>query len=129
MKLTPRSTSCCLELSNTATSSSEATLDALEPVPLALARERVARIIAERERLAAALGALPDCTRVYRSQANFVLAAFRDAGQVLATARKAGFLLRDFSQNRHTAGCLRISVGTTDQSDRLLAALRRTATP
>ena len=112
-----------------ATSSSEATLDALEPARLALARERIARIVAERERLAAALRALPQCTRVYPSQANFVLATFRDAGRVLATARQAGFLLRDFSQNPHTAGCLRISIGTADQSERLLAALGRADTP
>ena len=112
-----------------ATPTSEATLDALEPARLALARERIARIIAERTRLGAALAALPHCTRVFPSQANFVLARFRDAARVLATARTAGFLLRDFSQSAPTAGCLRISVGTADQSDRLIAALNPRTAP
>ena len=112
-----------------ATSSSEAALDALEPTRLALARERIARIVAERTRLSAALAALAGCTRVFPSRANFVLAHFHDAARVLATARQAGFLLRDFSQNPYTAGCLRISVGTTDQSDRLVAALSELTAP
>jgi len=111
------------------TSSSEAALDALEPGRLALARERIARIVAERTRLSAALAALPDCKRVFPSRANFVLARFHDAARVLAAARNAGFLLRDFSQNPHTAGCLRISVGTADQSDRLIAALTERIVP
>ncbi len=110
-----------------ATPTSEATFDALEPARLALARERIARIVEERERLSVALSAIPDCTRVFPSRANFVLARFRDAGRVLAIARDAGFLLRDFSHNPSTPGCVRISVGTADQTDRLLTALGRAA--
>ena len=112
-----------------ATPASEATLAALAPPRLALARERVQRIIRERERLAAALAGVRDCARVFPSQANFVLAEFRDAQHALATARQAGFLLRDFSHGPYTPGCIRVTVGTPDQTDRLMAALAREAFP
>ena len=106
-----------------ATPASEAVLDALEPTRLALARERIARIVLERERLASALASVSDCLRVQPSRANFVLAEFGDALRAMTAARAAGFALRDFSHGPHTRGCVRISVGTSDQTDRLLAAL------
>lgn len=108
-----------------ATPASEAVLAALEPDRLGLARERIGRLVQERERLGAALASLPDCVRVYASRANFVLAEFKDAAGAMAAARAGGFALRDFSHGPYTPGCIRISVGTPEQTDRLLAALGR----
>ena len=105
------------------TCSSEAAIAALASPGLSLARERIGWIIRERDRLATALGGLPSCARVFPSQANFVLAEFQDPPRALAAARAAGFLLRDFSRGPHTPGCIRISVGTPEQTDRLVGAL------
>ena len=107
-----------------ASPSSEAALDALAHAPLAAARERVATVIGERARLAVALGALPGTRTVWPSEANFLLVEFADPAAVLERARAAGFLLRDFSHGPLTPACRRISVGTPDQNDRLLAGLR-----
>jgi histidinol-phosphate aminotransferase len=105
------------------TPTAEAVAAALEPGPLALARERIATLKAERGRLAAALAALPAVRRVWPSAANFLLAEWADARRALDAARRAGFVLRDFSGRRETPAALRITVGTPAQNDRLLEAL------
>jgi histidinol-phosphate aminotransferase len=109
-----------------ATPTSEAVLEALGPLPLARARLRIAELKAERVRLAAALARLPLVGRVWPSAANFLLVECRDAAALLARARAAGFLLRDFSHQPLTPGAVRITVGTPEQNDRLLEGL---ATP
>ena len=105
---------------------SETVLLALEEPRLVQARDRIARLKAERARIAAALAGLPAVARVFASEANFVLVECRNPAAVMAAARRAGFLLRDFSSGPLTPGCIRISVGTPEQNDRLLQSL---ATP
>jgi histidinol-phosphate aminotransferase len=109
--------------------STEAALAALEAPRLAKARERIALIRRERARLAQALAALPAVRTVWPSEANFLLTEVRDPPRALAAARGAGFLLRDFSRAPLTPGCLRISVGSPEQNDRLLTALAGAAAP
>jgi histidinol-phosphate aminotransferase len=101
----------------------EAVLAALEEPRLVQARARIRTLLAERERLSAALAALPVVRRVWPSDANFVLAETVDAARAMEAGRRAGVLLRDFSANPYTPGGVRISVGTPDQNDRLLRSL------
>jgi histidinol-phosphate aminotransferase len=105
--------------------STEAVLAALEAPRLAQARARLETLAHERTRLAAALASLPLVSRVWPSDANFLLTECRDAARILAAARRAGFLLRDFSAGTLTPGCVRISIGTPGQNERLLAGLAR----
>jgi histidinol-phosphate aminotransferase len=101
----------------------EAVLHSLEPVALGASLARIAAVKAERTRVAAALAQLPLVRRVWPSEANFLLVDFADAGLALARAHGAGLLIRDL---RHVAGladALRISIGTPEQNDRLLASL------
>jgi histidinol-phosphate/aromatic aminotransferase/cobyric acid decarboxylase-like protein len=86
-------------------------------------RPRMQRLVAERDRIAPALGALPLVARVWPSAANFLLVETRDAARFLAAGTRAGLLLRDFSAGRYTPGCVRVSVGTPEQNDRLLRSL------
>jgi histidinol-phosphate aminotransferase len=104
---------------------SEAVFAALEPERIAQTHARITAIVAERTRLAGALAALPSIVRVYPSEANFLLVQCGDAPRMLAAAARAGFLLRDVSGSAYTPGCLRITVGTPEQDDRLLAGLAR----
>jgi len=88
----------------------------------------VRALVRERERLAAALTRLPGLT-VYPSGANFVLARFDgDAHAVWEHLVRRGILVRDFSDRPRLDGCLRITVGTPEEDDALLAALRATLT-
>lgn len=101
----------------------EAVLTALEEPRLVQARARIQQLVAERERVAPALAALPLVARVWPSEANFLLVETRDAAAFLAAGTRAGLLLRDFSTGPYTPACVRVSVGTPEQNDRLLRSL------
>ena len=101
----------------------EAVAEALGGEALADAQARIAELRRERERLAQGLRCLPHVLHVWPSQANFLLVECADAPALLARARRAGFLLRDFSQGALTPGAVRVSVGAPEQNDRLLAGL------
>lgn len=83
----------------------------------------VADIASERERLVAALAGLPGAT-AWPSSANFVLVRVPRAAEVRRRLRdEHSVLVRDFSAAPGLKDCLRISVGTREENDVLLAAL------
>ncbi|MBR3315242.1 MAG: histidinol-phosphate transaminase [Atopobiaceae bacterium] len=87
-------------------------------------RPVVASIVAERERLSAALAELPEVEQ-WPSSANFLLVRMPGAANVRARLRdEFSVLVRDFSYAPGLADCLRITVGTPTENDRLLEALR-----
>jgi histidinol-phosphate aminotransferase len=82
----------------------------------------VAALAGERERLRAGLAAL-DGVEVFDSAANFLL--FRTGVADLFDRLLArGVLVRDFSRVPRLEGCLRVTVGTPEEDDAFLAALR-----
>ena len=89
------------------------------------AADRVKELIAERARLSEALSALPEVLKVYPSDANFLLVRFLDKDKAFAALMEAGIIVRDRSSAYNCAGCLRITVGTPEENDRLLAVLAR----
>lgn len=105
------------------TTSQDAVLRLLVPEAQQELVRRRRLILAERDRLMAALPGLPGINRVWPSDANFILVESRDAAAVVARARRAGILLRDFSQTPLLPGGIRITVGSTDENDKLLEAL------
>jgi len=99
----------------------ETVLATLAPAQLAIQRERVNQVRAERERLRTALAGAPGVIKVWPSDANFLLVDFADAEAALAAARSARLMIRDMrSVSPHS---LRISVGSPDQNDRLIRSL------
>jgi histidinol-phosphate aminotransferase len=101
----------------------EAAARALEPAGLAVARERIALLITERERLAAALARSPRVRRVYPSAANFLLVELDDPAAALDATLRAGLLIRDVRGQHALGRCLRVSVGAPEQNDRLIRSL------
>jgi histidinol-phosphate aminotransferase len=101
----------------------EAAFLALSPANLMRTSERVNKLIAERERVASALGVIPAVSRVWPSAANFLLVQFGDARKAKQLMHAAGLLVRDFSRSTELTGTLRITLGTPEQNDRLLASL------
>src|SRR6266545_4365157 len=85
--------------------------------------EKVAQVVAERERIYRHLSAMPD-VQVYPSQANFLLCRLLhgDAAQLKADLMRRGILVRYFNKPRLT-DCIRFSIGTPAQNEVLLAAL------
>jgi histidinol-phosphate aminotransferase len=104
--------------------SMEAVLKVLEPAQLAISKERLETIVSERDRLLVTFPKLPGVTRVWPSASNFILVEFVDAPLALARARGAHFLIRDVRGYPGLGRCLRITVGSPEQNNRLLEALR-----
>lgn len=88
-------------------------------------RANVARIIAERERFLAMLSKI-DGLRPYPSYANFIVCRMlrRNAQLIKDDLEHRGILVRYFRQPG-LEDCLRISVGTPEQNDRVLMVLRK----
>lgn len=105
------------------TTSQEAVLRCLTPEAEQELTRRRQCLIAERERLVRELPRISGITRVWPSDANFLLVEAREAGDLVARARNAGILLRDFSWDPDLPGCIRITVGAPEDNTRLLAAL------
>ena len=91
----------------------------------AIAAARIGTLLEERERARQRLAGMRCVARLYPSDANFLLVRFQDARAALAAGKDAGLLVRDFSGAPGLANCLRISIGTPEQNERLLAALER----
>ncbi|MEM1334037.1 MAG: aminotransferase class I/II-fold pyridoxal phosphate-dependent enzyme, partial [Actinomycetota bacterium] len=91
--------------------------------------DRVATLVGERERLAEAMAALP--IDVFRSGANFLLFRPRSTpgADVWQGLVDRSVLVRDCSGWPRLAGCLRVTVGTVEENDRFLAALREIVDP
>ncbi len=100
-----------------------AALAALRPDRIARTRVRIRQLLDERERMRSVLVSLPNVARTWRSEANFLLVEFRDASRALAAASQDGLLLRDFSRQPRLEGCLRITIGSREENDRLISAL------
>lgn len=104
-------------------------LDAVKQAAALVALERrgelldhIAGVVQERGRVAAELRALPG-VEVIPSQANFLL--FRTpVDGVFERLLERGVLVRDFSRAPRLAGCLRVTIGTRDENDAFVAALR-----
>jgi histidinol-phosphate aminotransferase len=99
----------------------ESVLATLADAQLAIQRERVAQVRAERERLRAALATCKPVTKIWPSVANFLLVDFAAPEEVLAASRAAKLLIRDM--RTVSPQSLRISVGTPEQNDRLIRSL------
>lgn len=95
--------------------------DALQDERLTLAEDAVAGIVAERERLIAAISSYSFVHRVWPSSGNFFLARIHDAERLMHHCSSHGILLRHFGGGLRDY--VRISVGSPAENDQLLRAL------
>jgi histidinol-phosphate aminotransferase len=79
----------------------------------------VAHILAERERVFAAMQRVPRI-RVFPTRANFI--TFRSERKLFDALCGRGILIREVA-----GGCLRVSIGTREENDAFLAALKEVA--
>jgi imidazoleglycerol phosphate dehydratase HisB len=86
-------------------------------------KAEVAMLMAERERFAGALAKLQRVRKVWPSDANFLLVEVDDARGLYGELLDKQVIVRDRSQVSGCAGCLRITVGTQDENDKVLAVI------
>ena len=85
--------------------------------------QEVALLNSERVRLAEALADLPRVRKVWPSDANFLLVEVDDARGLYDELLDAQVIVRDRSKVVGCEGCLRISVGTPQENDKVIAVI------
>ncbi len=100
----------------------EAVEDALSEASLAACDANVKALVEERERVRRELAELRFVNRIWPSDANFLLVEFDDVDTIMGLTRESGILLRFFGGD--LANCIRISIGSVDENEKMLRALR-----
>ncbi len=97
---------------------------ALSPQGITAMRERVAQILAERQYLVSALKDIPCVEQVFDSETNYILVRLTASSSVFKSLWDQGIILRDQNKQPSLSGCLRITIGTRAESQRVIDALR-----
>ncbi|HEX4500158.1 MAG TPA: histidinol-phosphate transaminase [Scandinavium sp.] len=97
---------------------------ALSPQGINAMRERVAQILEERQYLVSQLRDIPCVEQVFDSETNYILARITASSAVFKSLWDQGIILRDQNKQPSLSGCLRITIGTRDESQRVIDALR-----
>ena len=87
--------------------------------------QRLILILEARQNLMKAFAELPVCEEVFPSDANFFLARVKNANDVYQYLVEKGIIVRNRSKVTLCGDCLRITIGTKEENDCLLKALRR----
>ncbi|MEM9835652.1 MAG: histidinol-phosphate transaminase [Bacteroidota bacterium] len=83
----------------------------------------IAFLVRAREEMQAALTALPFVEHIFPSVTNFLLIRFKDANAVYRYLLDHGLVVRNRSTQPNCDNCLRITVGTAAENERLLKLL------
>jgi len=96
---------------------------ALAPQGINAMRDRVAQILVERQYLVNALKSIPCVEQVFDSETNYILVRFTASSSVFKSLWDQGIILRDQNKQPSLSGCLRITIGTRQESQRVIDAL------
>ncbi len=87
-------------------------------------REYVNQIVDERERLISELKMIKDIEKVFPSNANFILFKSDRSSEIFEQLVKKGIIIRDRGNQLNLKNCLRVTVGTKEENDLFLNALK-----
>ncbi len=87
-------------------------------------KQQIKSILTEREKLNRAFEALPFVQKIYPSDANFLLLKTDNPNQIYNDLKAQKIIIRNRSNVELCEGCLRITIGTTVENDRLINALQ-----
>ena len=85
----------------------------------------VRMLLLERGRMIDAFKLLPQCVKVYPTEANFFLAKMTDAQAIYDYLVDRGIIVRNRTRVQLCRDCLRITIGTKTENNELIAALRQ----
>lgn len=86
-------------------------------------KKQVAILITEREKLSQHLQKLPFVLCVYPSDANFLLVKVKEADKLYQSLIVKQIVVRNRSKVALCEGCLRVTIGTKEENEKLLACL------
>ena len=82
-------------------------------------------ILNERSHMLPAFAELPSCKKVFPTDANFFLARMTDANKIYNYLVDRGIIVRNRSKVQLCNDCLRITIGSPQENNALLAAMRQ----
>ena len=82
-------------------------------------------LLLERSRMVDAFKELPICEKIYPTDANFFLAKMSDAQDIYNYLVEKGIIVRNRNKIKLCNNCLRVTIGTKNENNELLAALRQ----
>ena len=86
---------------------------------------QIAEIVSERGRVLEGLAKNPVIRKIHPTDANFVLVEVDEPRTIYDRLIGAGIIVRDRSRIKGCEGCLRITIGTPKENDRLLETLKK----
>jgi histidinol-phosphate aminotransferase len=86
--------------------------------------ELIRETVRERNRVLQTLGSIPFITKVFDSDANFLLVKMAQPKAVYDFLVSKGIIVRDRSKITLCEGCLRITIGSKEENDILITAIR-----
>lgn len=81
-------------------------------------------LIAEREKMKKLLSDFPFVVKIFPSDANFILVKMHDARGIYEYLKEEGVIVRDRSKVHLCEDSLRITIGSSDENEQLLKALK-----
>ena len=87
-------------------------------------KEWVQMILAERQRLIPLLEELSNVLAIFPSDTNFLLVKFKEADDVFEYLLSQKVIVRNRSTQPLCDGCLRLTIGTPEENNRLLAEIK-----
>lgn len=98
---------------------------AIRIIELNTIKEEVSEIIRERNRVSLEIKELENVIEVYPSEANFILVRFQDAIKVYRSLQNGGVLVRNRSLLPGCDNCLRITIGTMEENNKMVNILKK----
>ncbi|MBU1101280.1 MAG: histidinol-phosphate transaminase [Bacteroidetes bacterium] len=85
----------------------------------------VSTIISEREKVYSELAKMSGVKKVYPSEANFLIFEVENPDEVYQTLVKKEVIIRNRSRMTRLSGCLRVSIGNSEENELFINELRR----
>jgi histidinol-phosphate aminotransferase len=85
---------------------------------------QVKKIISERKKMVESLVSIPFVAKIYPSDANFILIKVDDANKRYNQLIENGIVIRNRSNQTLCENCLRITIGTKEENEKLITVLK-----
>ena len=105
--------------------SADIAAQALADANLTVVKERVQTTLDNRQWLADQLAALAQVEQVFPSEANYLLFKCQDGEKVFKALWDLGIILRDQNKALNLQDCIRITVGTKEECERVVEAIKQ----
>lgn len=96
---------------------------ALQTANIAFVQNQTQALLENRTALANALSVLPQVEKVYPSEANYLLIKCQDGEKVFKSLWEQGIILRDQNKAVNLQNCIRITIGTKAENERVVEAI------